>query len=168
MSYNDVTVCRYSYPNVILSFIGGYLIDKVFGVRLGAIIFASFCLLGQVSCIFTHSLRRVPAMWPNTRLAPVASYMMLYSYSHDTHSDIFCFEPFIMEMQLLLNLNWPSSKSCPVSRQDTGHPATPQYKLKPVGLFTIPLMIGSNTTWSSQLLLNWMWDWSLSLTSSIF
>ncbi|KAF6026836.1 hypothetical protein EB796_014850 [Bugula neritina] len=38
----------YSYPNVILSFIGGYLIDKVFGVRLGAIIFAGFCLLGQV------------------------------------------------------------------------------------------------------------------------
>ena len=33
---------------MILSFIGGYLIDKVFGVRLGAIIFASFCLAGQV------------------------------------------------------------------------------------------------------------------------
>ncbi|XP_067944720.1 lysosomal dipeptide transporter MFSD1-like [Watersipora subatra] len=38
----------YSYPNIVLAFIGGYLIDKVFGVRLGAIIFAGFCLLGQL------------------------------------------------------------------------------------------------------------------------
>jgi len=53
-----VFFCRYSYPNVILSFIGGYLIDKVFGVRLGAIIFALFCLLGQVSKIrLSHFIR---------------------------------------------------------------------------------------------------------------
>jgi len=38
----------YSWPNVILSFIGGFLIDRVFGIRLGAIIFASFVTVGQV------------------------------------------------------------------------------------------------------------------------
>ncbi|XP_064614854.1 major facilitator superfamily domain-containing protein 1-like isoform X2 [Liolophura sinensis] len=38
----------YSWPNVILCFFGGLLIDKVFGVRLGAIIFSIFVTCGQV------------------------------------------------------------------------------------------------------------------------
>ena len=38
----------YSWPNVVLSFIGGFLIDKVFGVRLGASIFALFLIVGQM------------------------------------------------------------------------------------------------------------------------
>ena len=38
----------YSWPNVVLSFIGGFLTDRVFGIRLGAIIFASFILAGQL------------------------------------------------------------------------------------------------------------------------
>ena len=38
----------YSWPNVILCFFGGYLIDKVFGIRLGTIIFAGFVTAGQV------------------------------------------------------------------------------------------------------------------------
>merc|ERR1719348_1817686 len=38
----------YSWPNVILPVIGGYLIDSVFGVRLGTIIFAAFICLGQL------------------------------------------------------------------------------------------------------------------------
>ncbi|KAL5004333.1 hypothetical protein ScPMuIL_017789 [Solemya velum] len=38
----------YSWPNVILCFFGGFLIDKVFGVRLGAIIFSTFVTAGQV------------------------------------------------------------------------------------------------------------------------
>lgn len=38
----------YSYPNVILCFFGGFLLDRVFGVRLGTIIFSSFVLVGQV------------------------------------------------------------------------------------------------------------------------
>jgi len=38
----------YSWPNVVLPVIGGYLIDKVFGVRLGTILFAGFILLGQL------------------------------------------------------------------------------------------------------------------------
>lgn len=38
----------YSYPNMILCFFGGFLIDRVFGLRWGAIIFGSFILVGQV------------------------------------------------------------------------------------------------------------------------
>lgn len=38
----------YSWPNVILCFFGGFLIDKTFGVRLGAIIFSMFVTVGQV------------------------------------------------------------------------------------------------------------------------
>lgn len=37
----------YSWPNVILCFFGGFLIDRVFGIRLGAIIFSFFILVGQ-------------------------------------------------------------------------------------------------------------------------
>ncbi len=38
----------YSWPNVVLCFFGGFLIDRVFGIRLGAIIFAAFVTAGQV------------------------------------------------------------------------------------------------------------------------
>jgi len=38
----------YSWPNVILSFFGGFLIDRVFGIRWGAIIFCIFVTIGQV------------------------------------------------------------------------------------------------------------------------
>ena len=38
----------YSWPNVILSVFGGYLLDRVFGVRLGTVIFSVFVCLGQV------------------------------------------------------------------------------------------------------------------------
>jgi MFS family permease len=38
----------YSWPNVILPIIGGYLMDSVFGVRLGTGIFAFFIVLGQL------------------------------------------------------------------------------------------------------------------------
>ncbi|XP_076344249.1 lysosomal dipeptide transporter MFSD1-like [Tachypleus tridentatus] len=37
----------YSWPNVVLCFFGGFLIDRVFGIRLGAIIFSLFILAGQ-------------------------------------------------------------------------------------------------------------------------
>ena len=39
----------YSWPNVILALVGGVLMDRVFGVRLGTVIFSSFICLGQVS-----------------------------------------------------------------------------------------------------------------------
>eukprot|EP00092_Neocalanus_flemingeri_P022365 GFUD01024256.1.p1 GENE.GFUD01024256.1~~GFUD01024256.1.p1 ORF type:complete len:476 (-),score=103.76 GFUD01024256.1:150-1577(-) len=38
----------YSWPNVFLPVIGGFLIDRVFGVRLGTVIFAMFILAGQI------------------------------------------------------------------------------------------------------------------------
>ncbi|XP_040564003.1 lysosomal dipeptide transporter MFSD1 [Lepeophtheirus salmonis] len=38
----------YSWPNVALPIIGGYLIDTIFGIRLGAIIFGSFICAGQL------------------------------------------------------------------------------------------------------------------------
>lgn len=37
----------YSWPNVVLCFFGGYLTDKVFGIRWGAIIFCTIVLFGQ-------------------------------------------------------------------------------------------------------------------------
>ncbi|XP_048460134.1 major facilitator superfamily domain-containing protein 1 isoform X4 [Rhincodon typus] len=38
----------YSWPNVILCFFGGFLLDRVFGMRLGTIIFSLFVCVGQV------------------------------------------------------------------------------------------------------------------------
>ena len=38
----------YSWPNVMLPIIGGYFVDNVFGMRLAAIIFAAFILLGNI------------------------------------------------------------------------------------------------------------------------
>ena len=38
----------YSWPNVVLCFLGGYLIDRVFGIRLGALVFGSMVLCGQI------------------------------------------------------------------------------------------------------------------------
>jgi len=38
----------YSWPNVVLPVIGGFLIDSVFGVRLGTILFSTFILAGQI------------------------------------------------------------------------------------------------------------------------
>ena len=38
----------YSWPNVILSFFGGLLIDRVFGIRVGTIVFSVLICVGQV------------------------------------------------------------------------------------------------------------------------
>ncbi|XP_002740942.1 lysosomal dipeptide transporter MFSD1-like [Saccoglossus kowalevskii] len=40
----------YSWPNVILCFFGGFLLDSVFGIRLGTILFSCIVVVGQ--CIF--------------------------------------------------------------------------------------------------------------------
>ncbi|KAG0711750.1 Major facilitator superfamily domain-containing protein 1 [Chionoecetes opilio] len=37
----------YSWPNVVLCFVGGFLIDRVFGIRWGTIIFSSIVTVGQ-------------------------------------------------------------------------------------------------------------------------
>ena len=38
----------YSWPNVVFCFLGGYLIDRVLGVRLGAVIFSCMITFGQI------------------------------------------------------------------------------------------------------------------------
>jgi len=38
----------YSWPNVILCFIGGFLLDSVFGIRLGTVIYMGLTLIGQI------------------------------------------------------------------------------------------------------------------------
>ncbi|KAG7471083.1 hypothetical protein MATL_G00120700 [Megalops atlanticus] len=38
----------YSWPNVVLCFLGGFLLDRVFGIRLGTVIFSLFVCFGQV------------------------------------------------------------------------------------------------------------------------
>ncbi len=42
----------YSWPNVVLSFLGGYLIDRVFGIRMGALLFGSLVFIGQLVFAF--------------------------------------------------------------------------------------------------------------------
>ncbi|RWS31064.1 major facilitator superfamily domain-containing protein 1-like isoform X3, partial [Leptotrombidium deliense] len=48
----------YSWPNVIISFFGGFLIDRVFGIRLGAVVFASIVLAGQLVFAFGGIVNR--------------------------------------------------------------------------------------------------------------
>ncbi|CAL8078201.1 unnamed protein product [Orchesella dallaii] len=38
----------YSWPNVVLCFVGGFLLDRVFGIRLGTVIFCVFIVIGQI------------------------------------------------------------------------------------------------------------------------
>jgi len=44
---NQSLYSAYSYPNVILAFFGGFIVDKVTGVRLGAGIFCGLIFIGQ-------------------------------------------------------------------------------------------------------------------------
>ncbi|KAG5320707.1 MFSD1 protein, partial [Pseudoatta argentina] len=50
----------YSWPNVILCFIGGFLLDSVFGIRLGTVIYMALTLIGQI--IFASGAM-VDAFW---------------------------------------------------------------------------------------------------------
>lgn len=38
----------YSWPNVFLCFVGGFLIDRFFGIRMGTIIYLGLLLIGQL------------------------------------------------------------------------------------------------------------------------
>lgn len=42
----------YSWPNIILCFIGGYLVDRYFGVRLGTVIYMTIVYIGAVIFAF--------------------------------------------------------------------------------------------------------------------
>ncbi|XP_017063377.1 major facilitator superfamily domain-containing protein 1 [Drosophila eugracilis] len=39
----------YSWPNVVLCFVGGFLIDRLFGIRLGTVIYMLILLVGQLT-----------------------------------------------------------------------------------------------------------------------
>ena len=52
----------YSWPNVVLCFFGGYLIDRVFGIRLGAIIFSILVLIGQIIFAVGTLYKSIPLM----------------------------------------------------------------------------------------------------------
>ncbi|XP_050307536.1 major facilitator superfamily domain-containing protein 1-like [Anthonomus grandis grandis] len=43
----------YSWPNVIMCFIGGFLIDRVFGISLGTNIFMGLTFAGQLICAYS-------------------------------------------------------------------------------------------------------------------
>lgn len=53
----------YSWPNVILSFVGGFLIDRVFGIPWGSIIFSMFVLVGQIIFGIGAYFKNIPAMY---------------------------------------------------------------------------------------------------------
>ncbi len=50
MSFTQFTMLYsfYSIPNILFGFIGGVLIDRVFGIRIGTIIFSSIVTTGQL------------------------------------------------------------------------------------------------------------------------
>jgi len=52
----------YSWPNVVLCFAGGFLIDRVFGIRLGAIIFSSIVTAGHFVYAFGALADSFPLM----------------------------------------------------------------------------------------------------------
>ncbi|CAH8540630.1 unnamed protein product [Schistosoma turkestanicum] len=53
----------YSWPNVVLSFVGGFLIDRVFGIPWGSIIFSIFVLIGQILFGIGAYFKNIPAMY---------------------------------------------------------------------------------------------------------
>jgi len=52
----------YSWPNVVLPIIGGFLMDSVFGIRLGTMLFAFIIILGQIIFAFGGFLDRLWVM----------------------------------------------------------------------------------------------------------
>eukprot|EP00088_Acartia_fossae_P043034 TRINITY_DN4526_c0_g1_i11.p1 TRINITY_DN4526_c0_g1~~TRINITY_DN4526_c0_g1_i11.p1 ORF type:complete len:594 (+),score=70.30 TRINITY_DN4526_c0_g1_i11:122-1903(+) len=52
----------YSWPNVVLPIIGGFLMDRVFGIRLGTMLFAFIIILGQLMFAFGGFLDRLWVM----------------------------------------------------------------------------------------------------------
>lgn len=52
----------YSWPNVVLCFVGGFLIDRVFGICWGAIFFGSVVLIGQLIFALGVLLMNTPVM----------------------------------------------------------------------------------------------------------
>lgn len=72
----------YSWPNVILCFIGGFLLDSVFGIRLGTIIYMGLTLIGQI--IFATGAT-INTFW----LMMVGRFVFGYVSFHEVF-EIFC------------------------------------------------------------------------------
>lgn len=49
----------YSFPNIVLPFLGGYLVDRL-GLTVAAMSFLSFCLLGQLLFAISASIESYP------------------------------------------------------------------------------------------------------------
>lgn len=75
----------YSWPNVILSLIGGVLIDRFIGVRIGTVVFSLLVTAGQVSLLFfivkslslSLSLSSFLSPYP---LSIISYYLLLVEY----------------------------------------------------------------------------------------
>jgi len=52
----------YSYPNIILAFFGGFIIDKITGVRLGTAVFCGLVFLGQLLFAIAVQFKIYPLM----------------------------------------------------------------------------------------------------------
>lgn len=70
----------YSWPNVILCFIGGFLLDSVFGIRLGTVIYMGLTLIGQV--IFASGAI-VDSFWLMMVGRFIFGYVLIYSLIMD-------------------------------------------------------------------------------------
>lgn len=52
MSQYAMLLSIYSLPNILLCFVGGFLLDSVFGIRLGTIIYMGLAMIGQIIFAF--------------------------------------------------------------------------------------------------------------------
>ncbi|KAL3314467.1 Major facilitator superfamily domain-containing protein 1 [Cichlidogyrus casuarinus] len=53
----------YSWPNVFVCFIGGFLVDRVFGLQVGGILFSGLVLIAQVVFGLGTSFNNIPLMY---------------------------------------------------------------------------------------------------------
>jgi predicted MFS family arabinose efflux permease len=77
----------YSIPNMVLPFFGGYLVDRVFGLRLGGIIFCLLVLIGQWIFTLSSVLPNPVAYWVALAGRFVFGYVMdLLVVTTETHT----------------------------------------------------------------------------------
>ena len=72
----------YSWPNVVLCFLGGYLIDRVFGIRFGAILFSCLVFAGQLVFAFG-------ALWNKIWLMDAGRFIFGYKSKTKGYSDFY-------------------------------------------------------------------------------
>lgn len=79
----------YSWPNVILCFIGGFLLDSVFGIRLGTVIYMGLTLIGQI--VFATGAI-IDAFWLMMVGRFIFGYVFIERFllSQKMHAEILC------------------------------------------------------------------------------